>query len=323
MYVVFGLLIHTLDPVAIDPLWARFVGAASCFGFLLLSFLDRQHAKKMLTRGLEFTSFFAIIHFSVLLYVNNIAYLYFVSILVILAAGTLGISSTIRLTTFVIVGFVACAIAGLAAERPHVPVWFFLMMVGAQVGMVYSTQLARLSTLDELERSRAQLAKMARYDALTDLPNRMMFLEALKTALARTSRSQYSLALIYLDLDYFKEVNDKHGHECGDQLLVAVAERLRSVLRAGDLAARLGGDEFTVILENIKDTAEVAALVKRLLGELAMPFHLADATIHISASIGATLVDKDSDNDVVIRKSDAAMYEAKKAGRNTFSLIST
>lgn len=161
------------------------------------------------------------------------------------------------------------------------------------------------------------LDQLAHYDALTKLLNRNGFRPALELAIQRESRGGRKLALLFIDLDDFKIVNDSLGHEAGDDLLRAVAGRIKARLRASDTVARLGGDEFTVILEGLHDAAEADAVSRALLQELGSPFEIKAKQVFIGGSIGISLCPDDSRSaDELLRNADTAMYRAKSAGKN-------
>ena len=162
-----------------------------------------------------------------------------------------------------------------------------------------------------------QLAHQAFHDPLTGLPNRALFMDRLEQAIARTARSGRHAAALFADLDNFKDVNDSLGHEAGDRLLIAVAERLRGCLRNEDTLARFGGDEFVVLLEDATGGGVAVRLAERLLECLAPPFSLAGERVFVSASIGVALHGpSDSDRvEVFLSRADAAMYEAKRHGK--------
>ena len=170
------------------------------------------------------------------------------------------------------------------------------------------------------KRSEERIHFLAHHDALTSLPNRVLFRDRLEWALARTKRGAETLAVLCLDLDGFKEVNDCLGHPTGDALLIAVAERLRSCVREQDTVARLGGDEFAVIQTRIGEPHTVAILARRLLAALEPPFDLGDHQHTImGASIGITIAPVDGkDPDQLLRNSDIALYRAKAEARGSF-----
>ncbi|MEJ2590842.1 MAG: EAL domain-containing protein [Candidatus Thiodiazotropha sp.] len=174
---------------------------------------------------------------------------------------------------------------------------------------------------DVTERNRAeeQLHKLAHFDPLTHLPNRVLLSDRLQIATAHAQRSGKLLAICYLDLDGFKPVNDHHGHETGDRLLVEVAHRLTDTLRAGDSVGRLGGDEFVLMLSELGSEAECRKALERVLARLAMPYRIDNLELTLTASIGVTLYPSDAtDSDTLLRHADQAMYEAKEAGRNRY-----
>ncbi len=163
----------------------------------------------------------------------------------------------------------------------------------------------------------------ANYDQLTGLPNRRLFLDRLEQEVKHAGRIGARTALLFIDLDHFKEANDEYGHDTGDQLLRLVTDRLRSCVRETDTVARLGGDEFTIILQDLSDTKYVELVVEKILSELASPFHIFDHVIRVSASIGISLCPQDgSTHEALIKNADQAMYMAKNAGRNQFRFFS-
>ncbi len=162
----------------------------------------------------------------------------------------------------------------------------------------------------------------ANYDSLTDLPNRGHFRERLDLEVKHSARTGLPLALLFIDLDGFKDVNDLHGHAAGDQLLQQAARRLASCVRDTDTVARLGGDEFTVILTDVTLPPHVAILTMKILDELARPYQLSDAQASISASIGIAMYPGDGESaDELLRNADKAMYQAKAEGRNRYALF--
>jgi len=176
--------------------------------------------------------------------------------------------------------------------------------------------------ITERKRAEAAVERMALYDVLTGLPNRRLLLDRLKQALPSARRNRVCGALLFIDLDRFKVLNDAHGHSVGDMLLVQVAERMQKVLRADDTVARLAGDEFVVLLQNLNQSealamAEVGAVAENLRAQLQVRFMLGDLAHHISASVGVTLFPKEGDlAENLLKEADIAMYRAKQQGAN-------
>lgn len=182
-----------------------------------------------------------------------------------------------------------------------------------------------------LEKSRLKIEHLAYHDSLTGLPNRFQAHEALRQMISLARRENAKMAVLFLDLDNFKRINDTLGHQVGDQLLKKMAARLSSVLREedfihrnnSDLLARLGGDEFVILLANIENSLDAARVSSRILSMMKEPFHLDDKEIYSSSSIGISLFPDDgTEVDDLIKRADAAMYQAKEQGRNNFQFYS-
>jgi diguanylate cyclase (GGDEF)-like protein/PAS domain S-box-containing protein len=184
----------------------------------------------------------------------------------------------------------------------------------------YVALFSNITTQKEYQR---QLEHIAHYDMLTSLPNRVLLADRIQQALAQAKRRRQSLAVVYLDLDGFKAVNDTHGHEAGDRLLITVAGRMREKLREGDTIARLGGDEFVLVLLDLEDQAAVAPQIERLLEAVSEPVRLGRHDVRVSASIGVTFYPQrqDTDPDLLLRQADRAMYQAKLLGRNRYHIF--
>jgi diguanylate cyclase (GGDEF)-like protein len=162
---------------------------------------------------------------------------------------------------------------------------------------------------------------MANHDPLTGLPNRALFHEKLKEAIEWANQNDRVIALLFIDLDGFKQVNDTLGHSVGDQLLKSVAKRLVSCLRASDTVARLGGDEFTVILPGSLRLPEVERVAAKVLQTLAQPFAFGGHPVSVSGSIGISLYpDPCNTLEDLIEQADAAMYRAKQSGKNQYAI---
>ncbi len=174
--------------------------------------------------------------------------------------------------------------------------------------------------ITEKKRSEETIWQQANFDPLTGLPNRRMFQDRLEHEIKKSHRDGFALALMFIDLDKFKEVNDTLGHDKGDTLLVEAARRIAGCVRESDTVARLGGDEFTVILSELDDTGSVDRIAHAIINALVAPFQLGAETAFVSASIGITLFPDDANNlEMLMSNADQAMYASKSAGRNRFS----
>ncbi|MEO5333517.1 MAG: diguanylate cyclase [Magnetococcus sp. YQC-5] len=178
--------------------------------------------------------------------------------------------------------------------------------------------------IDVTERLQAEkrLERLAHHDALTGLPNRRLFTEFLQKALARSRRHNHALAVMFMDLDHFKAVNDSHGHDVGDLLLIEASQRIRGGLRANDVVARMGGDEFTIILsDDPLDPVSIGIVAQKIIDNLQVPFYLRGQMCHIGASIGISRFPEDGDLiEDLLKKADMALYAVKKGGRNFYLL---
>jgi diguanylate cyclase (GGDEF)-like protein/PAS domain S-box-containing protein len=180
--------------------------------------------------------------------------------------------------------------------------------------------VALLSDITEKKASEDLIWRQANFDALTGLPNRRMFHEHLRQEMKKTDRSHLPMALIFVDLDHFKEINDTLGHDKGDLLLKEVATRLSNAVRSTDTVARLGGDEFTVIVSELRNAGDVVRTAQEILRQMNSSFNLDGNVAHISGSIGITLYPEDgADAETLINNADQAMYAAKQQGRNRFN----
>lgn len=217
-----------------------------------------------------------------------------------------------------------------AEERGHV-------VSPPDASMVYEVRLMTLRSYagtvtgrlllvrDDTERRQLEtrLEMMAFYDSLTGLPNRALFQDRLEQALTRARRLQSSTAVIFLDLDGFKDINDTLGHSAGDMVLCQVAERLLGCVRASDTVARLGGDEFMVILPDIQSIADVLQTADRILAACDTPLQVGGAPRHVTHSLGLAIAPRDGDSvEELMQHADQAMYRAKQDGKNRYVLFS-
>jgi diguanylate cyclase (GGDEF)-like protein len=208
------------------------------------------------------------------------------------------------------------------------------MLQSAQfIGRLLAQFFQRKQVRDALRQSEIHFQHLAFHDTLTDLPNRAMFNRHLSHAITQAERYGKGLAVLFIDLDRFKNINDTLGHDAGDRLLQEMGRRISSCLRGGDvvartmsddgMVARLGGDEFVVLLEEVGEAGRVAHIARRLLGELVREFPLDGQVLHVTASIGISMYPQDGTNEFTLMKhADIAMYRAKDRGKNNFQFYS-
>jgi diguanylate cyclase (GGDEF)-like protein len=189
--------------------------------------------------------------------------------------------------------------------------WTFQPMTGGGAVVL-------LEDVTERRNAEARISHLARYDELTELPNRVSFRDEIERLLAMPHEDGKVSALLFVDLDQFKQVNDTLGHPCGDQLLCAVADRLRAMLRPEDFVARFGGDEFVVFQQNISFSEDAAALARRIVDHLSERYKIDDHLVEIGASVGIALTSPDVSADTLLKNADMALYRAKSDGRGTY-----
>jgi diguanylate cyclase (GGDEF)-like protein/PAS domain S-box-containing protein len=181
--------------------------------------------------------------------------------------------------------------------------------------------VAAFSDITQRKADEENIRHQAQHDALTDLPNRVLLIDRLQQALAQARRDNTHLALMYLDLDQFKPVNDTLGHAVGDQLLQEVASRIRGCVREVDTVARIGGDEFVVLLTSSEEQSDAMTVAEKIRAVLNQTFHICGAQLHISSSIGITLYPEHGTREhELLDHADSAMYCAKQSGRNQVRL---
>jgi len=183
--------------------------------------------------------------------------------------------------------------------------------------------IASFSDISERKENEARIEHLALHDILTGLHNRFNLENYLEQAIASSHRDQQKLAVLFIDLDRFKDINDSLGHHIGDQLLINVAARLRASIRDSDIASRIGGDEFVIVLTGMNDNSQAAIMAEKILDEIGKPFEISGHTLSTSPSIGISVYPEDGDSvDELLRTADVAMYHAKEHGRNTFHYFS-
>jgi len=181
------------------------------------------------------------------------------------------------------------------------------------------SHVAIYTDVSQIKKSQQQLAHLAHHDPLTKLPNRVLFYERLEHCLERAARHEGHVAVIFLDLDHFKHVNDSLGHSFGDKLLIKVAAALTAAVRGEDTVARIGGDEFTILIEEMRDKASLSSVVEKVLRAFDREFQLGESSVRVTPSLGVSLSPEDGqDAETLMHNADAAMYRAKANGRNTY-----
>ncbi|UUZ47087.1 diguanylate cyclase [Massilia sp. B-10] len=201
------------------------------------------------------------------------------------------------------------------------PVWLALTAIRDSAGQL-SNFMAILSDITDRKRVEEHTRHLAEHDFLTDLPNRVLFLDRLHQALAAARRKQTKVAVMFIDLDRFKGINDGFGHHVGDAVLVEVASRLTGCVRGADTVSRQGGDEFVVLLSDIGGAEQAAHVSGTVMQAVSRTVHYENRTISISVSIGIAIFPDDGDDiDTLLKHADVAMYHAKQSGRNAFSFF--
>lgn len=210
---------------------------------------------------------------------------------------------------------------GRRREGDAYPAWVSITAVYDEHGRVVN-YIFIFSDITERKQTEEHIRHMVEHDFLTGLPNRSLLLDRLQQAMAAAKRHQAKLAVLFLDLDRFKNVNDSLGHHVGDRLLQAVAERLKKCVRTNDTVSRQGGDEFVIMLADIGDDGQVAHVAANILKSISQPYQIEEHVLHISTCIGIAVYPGDgNDMDSLIKHADTAMYHAKEAGRNAYQFF--
>lgn len=203
-------------------------------------------------------------------------------------------------------------------DRTQYPIWISISAIKNNEGEV-TQYVSIFSDISERKKAEAALQHRVYHDELTNLPNRSFFLKRLEEYIVVSQKNNTQLALFFVDLDRFKWVNDNFGHDVGNLLLIAVAQRLKQCIRNSDVVSRLSGDEFTLMLPNLLQTPIIKVIAARVVDSLSAPFHLSGHVLSISASVGIAIYPQDGDDiQTLLKHADIAMYNAKGAGRNNY-----
>ncbi|HEX5709978.1 MAG TPA: diguanylate cyclase, partial [Sulfuricurvum sp.] len=177
----------------------------------------------------------------------------------------------------------------------------------------------QIEAMKSIQQAKEALGYQAQHDALTGLPNRILYFDRLRQAIKKVTRTHQKVAVIFIDLDRFKEINDSLGHETGDEIVKLLGERLKCQLREVDTIARFGGDEFTILIESVDDVSDVAQIVQKMVKSMVNPFEVDNHRLYLTLSAGISIYPDDAvAPDILIRNADTAMYRAKEEGRNTY-----
>ncbi|OYY93067.1 MAG: hypothetical protein B7Y41_13195 [Hydrogenophilales bacterium 28-61-23] len=202
-------------------------------------------------------------------------------------------------------------------DGSHYPKWLIIHAIRNPESGRIDNFLAIFSDISERKQTEDRIHHMAHHDPLTDLPNRLLLNDRLENALARTRREETCLALMFIDLDDFKQINDSLGHAVGDRLLIEVAGRLRDVARDSDTVSRLGGDEFVMVMEGFRNTRDVECMARKIVDTLDSPVDVDEHSLHVTASVGVVVAPADGEDvETLMRHADMAMYFAKEQGKN-------
>lgn len=310
-----------------EGLWPLTV--ADIVALLWLSQLYRHRNRHRVRVSVQLLSLMYLLGLVLLGTVGYVAQIYLMAIpvlaVLLLSLRAAVVSLVLNGVTLLVAGYFWQIDAGtrLFSDQPTLR-WFaitfnFLMIDTALTAACAFLLKGMEGALREQRANADKLAHFAMHDALTGLANRRLLNDRIEQALAKAEREGLQVGVLMLDLDHFKNVNDSHGHELGDELIVAVAERLQRTVRVGDTVARLGGDEFVVLLPQVGVETEMLATVERILQVVAGLYPLNHHSLYVSASIGVALYPRDGkDAASLLKNADTAMYRAKEGGRNRF-----
>jgi diguanylate cyclase (GGDEF)-like protein len=208
-------------------------------------------------------------------------------------------------------------------KKTIVPLTTMLLLLSGLLGLVFQN-ISRKVRYEQLSRHTSELIVLANNDVLTGLPNRRLLEDRISQAIKTATRAKNIVAVLFLDLDFFKNINDQHGHSTGDILLKQVAERLTHLLRAEDTVARIGGDEFVIVLPHLSEEIQATNTAEKILAELFTPFQINQQSLQIGCSVGIALYHytdeiNETRADMLIENADSAMYVAKRKGRNCYA----
>jgi diguanylate cyclase (GGDEF)-like protein len=232
------------------------------------------------------------------------------------------VTTTVNTAHFVMMG-VDVGIAGWkrhVLKKVAVPIIITLVFLVGLLGLIYQNANKEWQ-LNQLSHSSSALAQMANIDLLTGLPNRNVLNDRLMQAFKEADRAESMVAVLYVDLDYFKDINDGYGHAVGDQLLKRAADRLASLMRERDTIARVGGDEFIILLADIATNAQALVFAQKIVDGMKVPFNVVDKVLQLGASVGVAIYPtQETSPQLLIHFADIAMYYAKRQGRGRYAL---
>ena len=301
--------------------------------FTLVSFIAIYFLKKSVKNTPIVTNIILIIFFILVLvmFMNDEKYLLGPSWFIVLVMFSFYQAGILKGILITIASFISILILGQNLIFPYSTVQYLYVLapflVAALTTYLYELKVKNKEELLDLKniaqtqliQEKEDLLQHAYYDELTKLPNRVLFHDRLKQAVAKTNRSNKDFAVLFIDLDQFKEINDSHGHTIGDSVLCEIASRLENTLRKEDTIARFGGDEFLCIVEQLESCESVAILATKLINATKEPMHMWGDTFQVTCSIGISIYKKDAKNEeVVLHHADTAMYKAKALGKDNY-----